>query len=365
MKKQLLNKAPMMLLVVACLILGILTGWFRLGFDLPVSKVFLHHGALMTGSFLGTVLLIERMVTFKKKWLFAFPVINAFSLLFFYLNWNQIAFSCLIIGSLGLVFVFYLINLKQSDPAHQVMWVGSAMWLVGNTHLLIFQMYANSILWWMGFLLLTVVGERLELTRFLPLSQFKKNILLLLLLLFVNSCVLPFHMGGQLLTGISLTGIGIWLLLFDIIRKSIKKQGIHRFSAITLSFGYGWLVVAGIFYLFNQSGIIPYDALIHSFFLGFVFSMIFAHAPIILPGVLGLVLKPYHPILFLWVGIFQISLLLRILGDLLSFLSWKQVGGFINGVVILIFIVNVVGLLMVNLKKEKAINSHHNLIRKH
>ncbi|SIN81875.1 hypothetical protein [Algoriphagus halophilus] len=364
MKKLLLNKAPLLLLVFACLLSGILTGWFRLGLDLPVSRVFLHHGAMMTGSFLGTVILIERIVTFKKKWLFALPIINASSLLFFYLNWNQIAFSCLIIGSLGLVFVFYLINLKQTELGYQMMWVGSAMWLVGNAHLLIFQKYANSIIWWMGFLLLTIVGERMELTRFLPLSQFKKNILMLFLLLFVISCVLPFHLGGQLLTGISMTGIGFWLLLYDMVRKSIKKPGIHRFSALTLSFAYSWLAVAGIFFLFNQSGSISYDALIHSFFLGFVFSMIFAHAPIILPGVLGLASKPYHSVWYFWVGIFQLSLVVRILGDFLSFLSWKQVGGFINGVVILIFIVNVVGLLMVNVRKEKAINFHHKLIRK-
>ena len=31
-----------------------------------------------------------------------------------------------------------------------------------------------------------------------------------------------------------------------------------------------------------------YDAMLHSIFLGFVFSMIFAHAPIILPTITGL-----------------------------------------------------------------------------
>lgn len=336
----------MLLLVLACLISGILTGWFRLGFDLPVSKIFLDHGAMMTGSFLGTVILIERIVTFKKKWLFAFPIINASSILFFYFNWSQSAFSCLIIGSVGLVLVFYLINLKQSDLAHQVMWVGAAMWLIGNVHLLIYQLYANSILWWMGFLLLTIVGERLELTRFLPLSWLKKNILLLFLLLFVISCWLPFHFGGQWLTGISLLLIAIWLLLYDMVRKSVKKPGIHRFSALTLICGYCWLAVTGLFYWMDGTGGIPYDALIHAFFLGFVFSMIFAHAPIILPGVLELGFKPYHPILYLWVGIFQLSLGIRIVGDLMEFPLWKQYGGLINGLVILFFLVNVMGIVV-------------------
>ncbi|SFT70710.1 hypothetical protein SAMN04489724_1719 [Algoriphagus locisalis] len=365
MKRHWLNKAPFFVLVLFCLISGISTGWFRLGYDVPVSKIYLNHGAIMTGSFLGTVILIERIVTFQKNWLFVFPAINAFSILFFYLGWGQFALYCLVVGALGLVYVFYLINLKQSDLAHQVMWIGAAMWLIGNVHLLIFQMYANSILWWMGFLLLTIVGERLELTRFLPLSRLIRSFLVLFLVLFVISYMLPFHFGGQWLTGISLCLTALWLLLFDMIRKSVKKPGIHRFTAVTLGCGYVWLVVSGLCYLMDAMWGVSYDALIHTFFLGFVFSMIFAHAPIILPGVLGQASKPYHSILYIWVGIFQLSLVVRILGDFLSFFYWKQLGGIINGVVILIFILNVMGLMLLDVKRKKAIKSFPKQIRKY
>lgn len=296
----------------------------------------------MTGSFLGTVILIERIVALKRKWLFAFPIVNVSSLIFFYSELNSLAFSCLIIGSTGLFYAFFLINKQHSDLPHQVMWIGAGAWFIGNAHLFIFQLYAHSILWWMAFLLLTIVGERLELSRFLPLSQFKRYLLVFFLALFVISCIIPFHLGGQMLTGGTIILIAIWLLVFDMVRYSIKKPGIHRFSAFTLICGYVWLVLSGLFYLLDPTGIITYDALIHSFFLGFVFSMIFAHAPIILPGVLKLGFKPYHRILYVWVMLFELSLGIRIVGGILTIPAWKQYGGMVNGLVILFFLATMV-----------------------
>lgn len=346
MLKGLITKLPFLVLILTTLISGIATGWFRLGFDLPVSGVFLDHGAMMVGSFLGSVILIERIVALKKRWLFVFPIANVLSLFFFYLDLRSIAFSCLIVGSMGLFYVFFLINQIHSDLPHRVMWAGAGAWFIGNVHLFIFELYAHSILWWMAFLLLTIVGERLELSRFLPIGQLKKLILLLFLGVFLISCVLPFHMGGQVFTGLSLVLIAGWLLLYDMVRKSIRKPGVHRFSAITLTCGYIWLMISGIFYVLDPTGSITYDALIHSFFLGFVFSMIFAHAPIILPGVLGLGFKPFHPTLYLWVGIFQLSLVIRMIGGIAAIPDWKQYGGLINGVVMLLFLVNVMALVI-------------------
>ncbi|MBV6643349.1 MAG: hypothetical protein KI791_21695 [Cyclobacteriaceae bacterium] len=344
--------------MATCLITGIFTGWFRLGFDLPVESVFLHHGAIMTGSFLGTVILLERIVAMKKKWLFAFPLINGSSVIFYFLNLKEIAFSCLIIGAFGLVFVFFLINLKHGDLPHRIMWIGATAWLIGNIHLFLFASYAHSILWWMAFLLLTIVGERLELSRFLPVSDAKKYALVGFLIIFLLSGVLPFHLGGQYLTGASMVLISGWLVLYDMVRKSMKMPGVHRFSAITLLCGYVWLAIARLLYILNVTGEVTYDALIHSFFLGFIFSMIFAHAPIILPGVLGLNPRPYHPSLYLWVALFQVSLVVRVSGGLFSINGWKQWGGLVNGIVILLFLINLVGLvgmIRTSVKKQKSL----------
>jgi hypothetical protein len=341
-----LKKLPFLFLVIGSLISGILTGWFRLGMDMPVSQIYLHHGALMTGSFLGTVILLERIVTLKKNCLFIFPLVNGSSLFFYYLDMNTIAFSCLILGSVGLFYVFYLIIQQHEDLPFQVMWVGAGAWFIGNVHLLIFQSYAHSILWWMGFLLLTIVGERLELSKFLPISRLKGSVLLALLALFLLSCVIPFHLGGQVLTGFALVGIAIWLLLYDMVRKSIRKAGIHHFTALSLMFGYIWLAISGILYMANGGGSIAYDALIHSFFLGFVFSMIFAHGPIILPCVLGLNFKPYHKLLYLWLVLFEFSLAARLTGSFWDFAELKTMAGFANGVFILLYFASMIWLVL-------------------
>jgi hypothetical protein len=53
--------------------------------------------------------------------------------------------------------------------------------------------------------------------------------------------------------------------------------------------GYLWLGVGGV--LWRRYGAVvagpAHDAELHALFLGFVFSMIFGHAPVIFPGVLG------------------------------------------------------------------------------
>jgi len=118
------------------------------------------------------------------------------------------------------------------------------------------------------------------------------------------------------MSGVSLVLTAIWLLRHDIISVSIKKSGVTRFSAYGLFGGCVALLFTGMFLISLPHVAFAYDATVHIFFIGFAFSMIFAHGPIILPGVLGLSIKPYHcffyiPLLSLWV-----SLIIRVLADL-------------------------------------------------
>src|SRR5690606_8032025 len=79
-----------------------------------------------------------------------------------------------------------------------------------------------------------------------------------------------------------------WLLRFDVATRLARSTGLPRYMAICLLAGYGWLVVAaGIWLVAGPVGAGPaYDAVLHAIFLGFVLSMIMAHAPVILPAVL-------------------------------------------------------------------------------
>ena len=100
-------------------------------------------------------------------------------------------------------------------------------------------------------------------------------------------------------------------------------------------------MVAGL--LLMRFGIAPggalYDAQLHAVFLGFVFSMIFAHAPIVLPALTGLTLG-YRRRFYTHLVLLHASLAIRVAGDLLFSLPLRQWGGLINGVAILLFMLN-------------------------
>jgi hypothetical protein len=68
--------------------------------------------------------------------------------------------------------------------------------------------------------------------------------------------------------------------------------------------------------------------------------MIFAHAPIILPGVLKLQISIFNRSLYFWFALLQISLVIRILGSVLPSTDLKIIGGITNGIAILGFLVN-------------------------
>ena len=68
--------------------------------------------------------------------------------------------------------------------------------------------------------------------------------------------------------------------------------------------------------------------------------MIFAHGPIIFPGVAGLPIKPFHPTLFIWGVLLQVTLLSRIAADLLEATDLRKLSGMANAIVIVCFFIN-------------------------
>jgi hypothetical protein len=198
--------------------------------------------------------------------------------------------------------------------------------------------------WWVGYLVLMIAGERLELSRLRQPSALIRRVF--------HSCVAAILVGlacsvfafttAIRISGLGFLGLAIWLLRYDLAWQSAQQSGLPRFMAISLIAGYLWLAAGGIlwmaFALFFSAG--PrYDAMLHAIFLGFVFSMIFAHAPIILPTITGMAL-PFQNIFYLHAGLLHLSLLLRIAGDLSLSPSWQRWGSLLNAAAILLFLVN-------------------------
>ncbi|EMR03381.1 hypothetical protein [Cesiribacter andamanensis] len=351
-----MNKKVLLLLPFLLLALGLAlwSGLIRLGWQIPVSRGVADHGALMVGSFLGSLIILERAVVLKKWWAYAIPVVNVGSLPLLLLGFPQLAYACLIGGSLGLLLIFWRLLERQSDASMWVMLCGAACWLIGNVLLLRFDLYPMAVFWWVLFLLLTISGERLELSRFLPVRNWQKGLLFAALGLCVAGVLLPYHGPGRWVLGVGLIGAALWLLRFDIARKTARKSALPAFSGRALLLGYGWLVVCGGLLFYDDGLPLMYDAVLHAFFLGFVFSMIFAHGPIILPAVAGLLIKPYHWLLYVPLALLQGSLVLRLFADGLSDPEARKWSGLLSALAILFYFVTIASILIYEQRKRTA-----------
>ncbi len=345
---------PLLPLTLLALLLAMWTGLIRLGWQITIPKGVADHGALMVGSFLGSLIILERAVVLKKLWAYAIPALNLMSLPLFLAGFPQMAYGCLVIGSLGLMLIFWCLLQRQPDASMWVMLCGAACWLVGNVLLLKHALYPMAVFWWVLFLLLTISGERLELTRFLPVSPRQKSLLYLVLGLCATGVLMPYHGWGRWILGVGLAGTALWLLRFDIARKTARKTGLTAFGGRALLLGYGWLLICGCL-LFSYDYLpLMYDAVLHAFFLGFVFSMIFAHGPIILPAVAGLPVKPFHQGLYLPLALLQLSLALRLTADALAWAAGRKWSGLLSGLAILFYFGGIVIILIHEQRKRKT-----------
>ncbi|MGK7389077.1 MAG: hypothetical protein ACNS60_01945 [Candidatus Cyclobacteriaceae bacterium M2_1C_046] len=345
------------ILAVVSMVIGIFAGYNRLGWSDLHTGVGGEHGALMIGSFLGTVILLERVVTAKQRFFLLFPIINGISLPLFLTGFHESAIICLTIGAFSLCYIYLDILSRIKETSFYVMLAGAVCWLIGNILVIRYNLYPMALPWWLSFLLLTIVGERLELTKFLPVSKLQKQLLLLLLTVAVVALGIFFHKNGQLIGGIAIVGIVIWLFRHDMVRKSVFKEGLHRYSSIMLGLGYIWLGIYGLLLIVGGYADVSYDTLVHVFFIGFVMNMIFAHAPIILPGVAKFNFYPYHPALYISGILLQVSLLIRVMGNIGGLYELKYYGGILNGIFIFTFFISMVILVVSKLTESKKIQN--------
>jgi hypothetical protein len=83
-----------------------------------------------------------------------------------------------------------------------------------------------------------------------------------------------------------------------------------------------------------------YDAVLHAIFVGFVLSMVFAHAAIILPAVARIEI-PFHPALYVPLAALHVTVAARIVGDLAGLPSLRRSGGMGNAIALVLFLLAV------------------------
>lgn len=349
--RQYRGRAPLMILAVVALLAGLWAGLVRMGWQLPpiLLRLPAQHGPLMVSGFLGTVISLERAVALSqyqngRRIYYLSPLWAGLGALALFFAVPAIVPRLLItLGALGLVLIFVSIYRFQSTADHAVMGVGALMWLVGNGLWLAGAPIYQAAPWWAGFLVLTIAAERLELGRVLLLKPITRRTFLLVIGIIGAGLVISLaELGlGMRIAGLGFIALGVWLLRYDIARRTIKAKGLTRFIAACLLPGYFWLIFGGTLWLLyggQYSAGLIYDAMLHTIFLGFVFSMIFGHAPIIIPAVMGIQVA-YSPIFYAHLILLHTSIILRVTGDLLPWLPGRRWGGLLNEVALILFLV--------------------------
>ncbi|TBR21775.1 MAG: hypothetical protein EPO63_08310 [Candidatus Nitrosotenuis sp.] len=327
-----------------CLLAGVYAGLLRAGINIPApaENLAASHGALMIGGFLGTVIGLERAVALGAPWGYAAPALAGFGTLLF-LAGVEAGAAAVTLSSLLLVSIYGVVLRRQFSFFNAIMALGAAAWLAGNIYWLRGYPLPGFVLWWALFLVLTIAGERLELSRFLQHPPRINFLFAAFTALTVAGAVAAAGGAawGNRLAGAGFILLSLWLLMYDVARRTVKQEGLTRFVAVCLLAGYVWLAMAGAM-LAGGTELAPgykYDALLHSLFLGFAFSMIFGHAPIIFPAVLNLAV-PFRPVFYLHVAVLHLSLLMRVGGDHAMKEPLRGAGAALNGLALLIFLAN-------------------------
>jgi hypothetical protein len=349
---------PLMALAGLALLAALGAGLVRLGWALyPLNQsLAINHGPLMVIGFLGTLIGIERAVALTRRWPYGAPLFSGLAALAALLGLPPgLAGISAMLGSLFLVFIFIFIYRLQPALAAATMVASAALWFTGNLLWTVGYPLHEVVPWWVAFLVLTIAGERLELSRLLRLSEWDQaKFVLACGLLLAGLLISLFNAAvGVWINGVGLVTLALWLLRYDIAWRTVRYPGPARFMAICLLLGYVWLGLAGTLWMsfteFFTAGL-RYDAMLHSIFVGFVFSMIFAHAPIILPSVTGFAM-PFQQLFYGHLVLLHLSLLLRVGGDLAESQRLQKWGGLINALAILLFLAN-------NVRAVKRGNSH-------
>lgn len=333
---------PLIATSIFALLFAMWAGLLRIGWVLPTfASLPMAHGPLMVSGFLGVLIPLERAVAIRQRWMFAVPVVAG-------LGWISLFFSpfagaaLLTLGSLGTLAILGVMVLREPHLHTLTMALGALAWVVGNFLWMLGLPIFQIVFWWIAFLVLTIGGERLELSRVLrPTPKQTRLFGIFAAALLAGAVLATFELNlGSRLSGFALLLLSLWFLKNDLARRNLRHDNpLTRYIAICLFGGFIWLGVSGGFFLYFgalYAGIL-YDAALHAVFVGFVIAMIFGHAPIIFPAILGVPIS-FSRAFYGHLILLHLSLLLRVAGNLTNQFEIRKWGGLLNEVAILLFL---------------------------
>ena len=381
---------PRMILLMGAalaLLAGLDAALVRLGALAPVSSTDLGaiHGILMVYGFLGTAICLERAVALNSRWAYLSPATSALAgiaaivisqsravanfiatlplpaylsrTLPGYQSQRMLPAVLWTISMITLVVIYrHVWRKRQASYAVLIQLVASCVGLCGILLWMRGLEVALIMPWWLFFLVLTIIGERLELARLAFSETTEKRVLVWVGALVISlALTLIVPIVAYPLLGISLAALAIDMGYHDVALKTIRIPGIPRLSAVAMLAGYGWTMLPAVLWItapptFSGYG---YDAIVHALTVGFAVSMVIAHAPVIIPSVIRREV-PYHLAMWVPLALFHLSLLIRFLsGAREAALPWRF-GGTLGVCAFLLFVVTTASVTIANTRRERS-----------
>jgi hypothetical protein len=334
---------------VAAFALGLATGLVRLGWQLPIATDVLSHGPLMACGFFGTMISLERAVALGSPWHYAAPALSAAGANALLLGSASLASVLFLSAAILLMLSSMILFLRMPALFIGLLAVAAGCWVIGNALWMRGDPLAAASGWWVAFLILTIAAERLELSRLLSPSAARQAILIAAVaLVLVGAARSELASLPAIIFGSGMIVLAAWLFDNDIARRTIRGGGQVRFTATCMLAGYAWLAIAGAI-LVVTAGRLSYDAAIHAVTIGFVLSVVFGHAPIIVPGITGLRIA-FHVYAYAALAILEGSALLRLAGDFSESGNLRMM----SGIVAIVALAGYAGVLVVASCRPKA-----------
>ncbi len=325
----------------AALVLGIYTGLARGGIEHRFIAADLH-AVLMVLGFFGTVFALVRAAEVEHRWAVLAPTASAAAVLA--LPFVRPLGGLLLVTAGSLVAATYLVGASAARRTTAdtlgligaLAWVAAAAWwLSGAGPVRITPLLAV-------FLVLTLVrtqtaqdgraGRDLEIGAAVGSAA---------VVLAVGAAVaLSWRSSGLLFAGGGLVALAAGLAPTARRRLAEARKAPTRFEATCVALATGWLAVSGLLWLAagaGVSGALLTDAVVHSLFLGAVFTHVMGLTPTLLPRLLDVPVVSTRTA-YLPVALLQVSVLGRIVADLAGSASWREIALHGNVAALLLFL---------------------------
>jgi len=264
----------------------------------------LHHGSLMVVGFLAALIALERYFGGGSR-------LAALSSLCFSLGGVSLLLGGLVVNKVlwiggGVSFLAWAVLTLSRFRTHfsTIFFTAAAIFLLAGVYYYVQNspstFYSNA---WVGFLTTFIAGERMDMLKITNAS--KSNYTL-------AGASIPLAAAAIYAAEKTLMAAAFLTMLMtaarrDVAVKFIWKTGFSRYLGVGLLTAYAWLAAAAMLWALTNS----IDILLHAVFLGFSATMIFAHAPIILPAILRIP-HFYSPHLYIPFAMLQAATVLRL-----------------------------------------------------